>query len=61
MASTLSSRNFPLNFWILPVFVVVFIFNNMLKGLIDNLGMTNIIVVTSGHNLTYLMASVESY
>ena len=35
IASTISSGTFLLNFWVLPVCVVVFIVNNLLLGLID--------------------------
>ena len=37
MALTLSSCTFLLNFWILPVFVVVFIANDLLRCLINDL------------------------
>ena len=37
IASTLSFGNFLLNFWLLPVFVVVSIVNNLLQGPIDEI------------------------
>ena len=60
LASIVFSRTFPLNFWFLPVFDVVFIVNDLLYCLTDNFGVTNIFVVTLGHNVAYLMAFVES-
>ena len=57
----LPSRTFLLNFWFLSVFVVVFIRNDLLWGLIDELWTTNIFVFSLRLNLAYLLAFIEGF
>ena len=61
LASTLSSRTFLLNFWFLPVFVVVII---VIRPILISYCLpmhANILVVISTHNVACLLAIVESY
>ena len=45
IASTFSSVTFLLNFWVLPVSVVVLIINNLLYGLIDEKQLANKLII----------------
>ena len=58
MASTLSSCTFLLIFWFLPVFVVVSLVNDLLSHRINDLSMTNILVVPSRQ---YSYAPIERF
>ena len=60
MASTLASRSFLLSFLIFAFFVVVFIVNNLLLSLIDDLWLAKILFAPSMIKLVYVVTPFKA-